>query len=105
MDYPRLAHFAQIQGTVELQARISAEGAVTTITSKSGHSLLKEAARESLAHWSFTPCVAGDRLCITTIKLIFVIEGQCPLDCKPEITINNPNQVTIRAKRLPPMID
>jgi hypothetical protein len=105
LDYPRLALIAMIQGRVELQARISEDGAVMSISAKSGHPLLLPAAKESLLQWRFTPCSGDLGTCTVAIKFVFVIKGQCPDKCKTEFIVNRPDQVTVRAKKLPPMID
>jgi hypothetical protein len=36
---------------------------------------------------------------------LFVIEGQCEEKCKTEFIVDRPDQVTVRTKRPPPMID
>ena len=100
MDYPRLAHLAEVQGTVELQARISPDGEVLTIVPRSGHHLLVPAVRASLKQWQFTRCSVDDHSCAAVIKFVFVIKGQCPDECESEFTVDGPYQVTIRAKGL-----
>jgi len=98
MDYPRRAHLAEVQGTVELQARISPDGEVLTIVPRSGDPLLVPAVRKSLKQWQFTRCSGDDRACAAVIKFVFVIKGHCPDKCESEFTVDGPYQVTIRAK-------
>lgn len=55
--YPWVAWRRGIEGTVVVELRIDASGAVTdaSIARSSGNALLDEAAREQLATWRFTP--------------------------------------------------
>lgn len=105
IDYPRFALVALVQGRVELQAHVSSDGDVLGIGVKSGHPLLVQAARESLTRWRFAPCSGGDITCKLVVSFVFVIKGDCPNRCKAEFIIDRSNQVTIRAKRPPPMIN
>ncbi len=100
MDYPRRAHQAEVQGTVEVQARIAPDGAVVNIVPRSGDPLLVPAVRESLRQWQFARCSGDDRACSVVLKFVFVIQGQCPLKCEPDFIVDGPYQVTIRAKAL-----
>jgi outer membrane biosynthesis protein TonB len=56
LQYPRLAHLALIQGRVELEALVSADGTVKEVKVVSGHGLLVDAAKNSLGQWRFTGC-------------------------------------------------
>jgi len=76
MDYPRFAHVAQVQGKVELQARISSEGGVISISSKSGHPLRVPAARGNRSHGGDLRPGSGDESIGTVVVgFAFVIEG------------------------------
>jgi protein TonB len=55
--YPKNAIDRKLEGTVTLTVTVSPEGRATSvrISGSSGSDLLDEAARRSVAHWTFTP--------------------------------------------------
>jgi TonB family protein len=55
--YPALAQHMKVQGSVVLQAIISAEGVVQDIHVLSGPSILAAAARQAVREWRFKPVV------------------------------------------------
>ena len=105
MDYPRLAHMARVQGTVELQAQVSTDGGVLSVTPKSGHNLLIPPAQASLREWRFTRCSGEPGACVVVVKFVFIIRGECPDKCESEFIVDGPYQVTVRAKGLIPIVD
>ena len=52
--YPRLAHLANIQGRVKLEATVSEDGTVAEVRLIAGHALLAPTATESLRRWVFS---------------------------------------------------
>lgn len=53
--YPRTAHAQKLEGDVSLQAEISPEGKVRTVTVLSGDPILAQAAVEAVRHWIYSP--------------------------------------------------
>jgi TonB family protein len=53
--YPNFARQAHREGTVELRATISSDGAVRDVQVLSGDPVLARAAQEAVAHWRFRP--------------------------------------------------
>jgi protein TonB len=54
-EYPPLARMARIQGTVRLEAIISADGRIQNLQVLSGHPLLLKAALDAVAQWRYQP--------------------------------------------------
>jgi protein TonB len=54
-EYPPLAKMARIQGTVRLEAVISADGTIQNLRILGGHPLLVKAAMEAVARWRYQP--------------------------------------------------
>jgi protein TonB len=55
--YPQIAKLAGADGPVQVQIMISEDGRVVTAEVLSGHSLLREAARQAALQWRFRPTV------------------------------------------------
>ena len=53
--YPKLAKEARVQGTVVLEAIVTAEGKVAQIKLISGHPLLIEASIDCVRQWEYEP--------------------------------------------------
>lgn len=53
--YRRAAHAQKLEGDVSLQAEISPEGKVRTVTVLSGDPILAQAAVEAVRHWIYSP--------------------------------------------------
>jgi protein TonB len=70
--YPALAQNMKVQGSVVLQAIISAEGAVQDIRVLSGPAILAAAARQAVREWRFKP----------------VLQHGQPVETKADITVN-----------------
>ncbi len=54
-DYPKLAQFMHLSGTVELQARIGTDGTVQQLEVVSGNPILAQAAVEAVQQWRYQP--------------------------------------------------
>lgn len=70
--YPSFARQAHREGTVELRATISSDGAVKDLQVLSGDPVLAQAAREAVAQWRFRPTmlngVAVEVITFVTVK-------------------------------------
>jgi len=71
-SYPLLAQHMKVQGSVVLQAIISADGVVQDIHVLSGPSILASAARQAVSEWRFKP----------------VLQNGQPVETKADITVN-----------------
>jgi hypothetical protein len=65
LEYPWFAQLAVLQGSVELQATISREGAVKYVRVVSGPNPLSDAAAKSLSRWALKGCRADE--CTTSV--------------------------------------
>jgi protein TonB len=54
-DYPAVARQLKIEGSVELEAAVSAAGEVTKVQIVSGNAILTNAAVQAVKHWKFKP--------------------------------------------------
>ena len=54
-DYPELARLARIEGEVELEAVIGADGTVEELKVRRGHPLLVKAAIDAVRKWRYQP--------------------------------------------------
>jgi len=100
LDYPRQAHMAAVQGTVELEIAIRGDGTVGTIKTLSGNGLLAGAASETLKTWRFSPCADPDGACRYLMTLHFVLKGG-PLDisqCKTKFAFDSPGVITVESQ-------
>lgn len=70
--YPLLAQHMRVQGSVVLQAIISAEGVVQDVHVLSGPTILASAARQAVREWRFKP----------------VLQNGQPVETKADITVN-----------------
>ena len=70
--YPPLAKAARIQGTVQLQAIISKNGAIQNLQVLSGHPMLVTAAVEAVRQWRYRP---------------YILNGD-PVEVETQITVN-----------------
>jgi periplasmic protein TonB len=75
-DYPQLARMARIQGTVQLEALIAADGTIKGLKVISGHPLLVKAAVEAVEQWRYQPTLLnGDPVEVETeIDVTFSLE-------------------------------
>jgi len=105
-SYPYLAILAGVEGSVTLLADVTSAGAVERVRAVSGHELLVDSARRALQRWRFR-CTASVDTCQAEIVFTFkLLDEICnKASCDSELEIDLPSSVTIRAKRLPPMVD
>jgi periplasmic protein TonB len=75
-EYPPLAKLARVQGSVRLEAVISADGTIQNLRILGGHTLLVKAAIDAVAHWRYQPTLLnGDPVeVITEIDVNFTLE-------------------------------
>ena len=99
LKYPRLAHYFGAQGKVELEAIVSSEGSVEKVNAISGHVLLLEVAKDSLAEWRFSGCSPTAAPCRYKVTFVFELKGgscvkpQCPNEVEIDLPL-----VTIRSQ-------
>jgi protein TonB len=74
-EYPPLARMARVQGTVRLQAVISAGGTIQHLTLISGHPLLIDAAMAAVARWRYQPTLLNGEAVevVTDIEVKFIL--------------------------------
>ena len=73
--YPPLARAARVQGTVRIQALISADGTIHSLQVMSGPPLLIAAARDAVSQWRYQATLLSGRAVevITEIDVIFTL--------------------------------
>jgi len=54
-NYPTLAQTMNIRGVVKLEAQVSPNGTVKSVTIKGGHPMLAQSAVTAVGHWKFEP--------------------------------------------------
>lgn len=101
LQYPRLANLAAVQGRVELEAVVSAEGTVSEARFVSGPGLLVDAAKASLRQWLFAGCRRSNEACIARVSFVFVLEKElCDIDrCPNDFQVDLPGTVTVKSKQ------
>jgi hypothetical protein len=84
-----------------MEALVSTEGTVKEIKVISGHSLLNDAAKNSLEQWRFTGCSPTNAPCKAKVTFVFALDnGICDIDpCPSDLQIDLPGTVTIKSKR------
>ncbi len=80
-EYPADAQHARVQGTVVLDAVVSADGTVSRLSYVSGPEVLSQAAMEAVRWWRYEPYVMnGQPTAVeTTISLDFLLDHRGPL--------------------------
>jgi TonB family protein len=68
-SYPLLAQHMNVQGSVVLQAVISAEGVVQDLRVLSGPAILSSAAQQAVREWRFKPVVQNGQAVETKAKI------------------------------------
>lgn len=80
--YPLVARRRGWEGRVLLEVRVGADGSVgrVRVARSSGHSVLDEAARAAVEHWTFTPARAGGVTLASTVgvPVIFRLDDDRP---------------------------
>ena len=71
--YPPLARTAGVDGAVQLQVFIGADGSVTKVEKVSGHPMLVRAAIDAVSQWKYKPTVINGKSVevVTTIEILF----------------------------------
>src|SRR5216684_2858464 len=82
-QYPHLARMARIQGEVKIHAKISCDGKVISVTTESGHTILKREVEENVKKWVFAP--GGER----NIEIFYEFRLE-----EPEVTYTPPAKIT-----------
>jgi TonB family protein len=101
-DYPLPARFDNIQGTVEVQVTILADGKVTFAKGSGAHPILIEAAEQNARQWMFGPFPKVSRFPLYhTIKYEYKLEGvPVGVGSPPTVTTHLPDRVEVVAGRL-----
>ena len=73
--YPLIAKAARVEGTVILQATISASGTIENLRVVSGHPMLQQAAMDAVRNWRYRPYLLnGQPVEVeTTVNVIFTL--------------------------------
>lgn len=100
IEYPRLALFAKIEGTVQIAYKISDQGKPIIEQIAGKDVLLKKAAQDNFINWRFpieeTSFKHGD---FKTMEYKFEIKGNCKFSfCPSEFEFTAPNKVLIIGK-------
>ena len=100
MEYPRLAHFAEVQGEVKILVKVAHDGSVKDAVIIEGNRLLAEDAKRSAYRWRYSGCPQALASCEMRISFRFVLlDGTCDSSaCRSEFQFDVPNSVTVRAK-------
>jgi len=85
-NYPLLDSSTRVQGSVVLQALISADGSIHDLRVLSGPAILGSAAREAVAQWHFKPYLENGR----------AVETQATITVNFTIKVADGNQKTAR---------
>lgn len=97
LDYPRLAHFADKQGVVELLLAIGTDGGVRSVRIISGDGLLAGSASNELKSWIFSPCAHDGGNCTYRMSVRYVLQGG-PVnisECKTEFQFDDPGKIVV----------
>ena len=101
LDYPAVAAAARLEGSVELEVRVSADGSVAGATVKAGNAILGEAAKTNALSWQFerAPDAGGSAPRRCTLFYAFRITGNCEkATCPTAFSFEFPNRVTTETK-------
>jgi Gram-negative bacterial TonB protein C-terminal len=97
-DYPLLAQWANIQGSVELTCAVGSEGLIVECTATSGHALLQQAAIQNAKKWLFRRQNGSDTdRSQVLLHYEFVLLDSKPVRTRPkvEFAFEFPNSVRI----------
>jgi hypothetical protein len=106
IDYPYLAHIAGLQGVVKLVLIVDQKGAVSSVRSVSGPTMLSAPTSTALRQWTFSPCAASTE-CEFPLTIQFVLEGG-PLyvqDCKTKFSFDEPDTITVETQHTRPFVN
>jgi hypothetical protein len=97
LDYPRLAHLADMQGGVDAVLLIDHDGVVRSVRTASGNGLLADGAIKVLKSWTFTRCTKEGGECEYPMSVRFVLQGG-PVnlsECKTEFQFDSPDKIVV----------
>lgn len=96
--YPRLARTARLQGSVNIEIQIDAEGTVVSAVASGANKVLQRAAEQNLRQWTFYPRLLTGGSSSTRLKVTFVyrLEGEQEYyDPPPRVVLDIPSRVQI----------
>jgi hypothetical protein len=98
IEYPYLAHIAGLQGVVKLVLIIDQKGAVSSVRSVSGPTMLSAPTATALRQWTFSPCASTE--CEFPLTIRFILQG-LPLyiqNCKTKFTFDEPDAISVETQ-------
>ena len=105
-DYPNLARFASLQGSVRVQLEIGQHGEVLSARASGADKLLTQAAEKNVLLWSFAPPPKSVSIPVRhTVLYVYKIEGKPVWDGPaPVVVLYLPDRVEITTRPLKPSI-
>ncbi len=100
IEYPALAASASIEGTVEIECALAADGSVGSTRIVSGEKILAAAAEQNARKWKFKrvgEVTAGRNTFLLVYR--FRLEGISQDPVPSESVFEHPNLVVVRAKK------
>lgn len=100
LNYPRLAHLADVEGQVQLIGTISTNGTLSNMRVTVGHDLLLTPVKDAVSKWVFACPTASLTQCEVMITFIFELEkGTCEISsCLTTFEVDLPDTVHVRSK-------
>ena len=74
--YPAMARWALIQGKVEVEVAIDADGRVRSAEARGGHEFLREAAEKNVRQWRFAPYAESKQPRTQIVEFTFELEKE-----------------------------
>jgi len=105
-DYPNLAYFARLQGSVSVQIEIGRHGEVLSARASGADKLLTQAAEKNVLLWSFLPPPKSASVPVKhTVLYVYKIRGK-PVAYNPEpvVVLYPPDRVEITIRPGTPLI-
>jgi TonB family protein len=100
LEYPKMAHTANIQGEVVLVASVDANGIPKQIKQKSGNALLADDIARQLLTWKFSPSSSDWTIDIT---IRFILTEPSATNLAPSrVTIESPARITVESQLVSP---
>lgn len=103
LKYPRLANYALVQGTVQVEITVTETGAVRGAKVIRGHPLLADAALKSVHKWTFRKAEHPNNSTdtnSTTLTYVFKLEGLTPEAPVQSFVFEYPATVTITSEAM-----
>ena len=95
LEYPRMAHTANVQGRVVLSLVVGPDGVPKTIKRKSGNTMLADDVLRQLLSWRFA---TSSKEWSTNVTLDFVLVEPHQLDLVPAVvTVHSPTKITVES--------